>query len=274
MAGGRPVRLAAVFESAVFKAAAIAGVVCVAAWLLAAVPALAQDPSVADIQWAQIILKDKGFNIGGRATGKMTPETRNALSAYQRSVGLPVTGQLDKATVDRMLAERQSVAPAGNLAAQKPGAGSGAAANAAERDSRPRAAPTQRVEGAGSDAAVLNPLVRAPVPADGGPEPTAVPASPVAVSGADGGIARGPGLSSPSGTAVPGWVRYAVMAVVAGTLGGIVVVWWRSGRRPSGPPRQRPAVEDDTRREPSFAARGERTAGPLPPLSAPRRERL
>ena len=86
-------------------------------------PALAQQAG--DVQWAQTILKEKGFNIGGRANGQMTPQTKAALSAYQKSVGLPQTGQLDQATVNKMMGERQSkAAPTmGNLAQQRPGGG-------------------------------------------------------------------------------------------------------------------------------------------------------
>ncbi|MBP2313023.1 peptidoglycan-binding domain-containing protein [Azospirillum soli] len=115
-------------------------------------PALAQQAG--DVQWAQTILKEKGFNIGGRANGQMTPGTKAALSAYQKSVGLPQTGQLDQATVNKMMGERQSkAAPTmGNLAQQRPGGGGpGQAPREPQREVAPRAAPTQRIEGNGAE---------------------------------------------------------------------------------------------------------------------------
>ncbi|WP_247894575.1 peptidoglycan-binding domain-containing protein [Azospirillum sp. B510] len=100
------------------------------------------EASVADIQWAQTILKDKGYNIGGRAKGQMTPETRSALSAYQKSAGLPATGNLDQATINKMMSERESkAAPTmGSLSKSQVGQ------TRHEKEVAPRAAPTGRVE--------------------------------------------------------------------------------------------------------------------------------
>lgn len=241
-------------------------------------PGFAQQPSTADLQWAQTILKDKGFDIGGRANGQMTPQTRTALSAYQRSAGLPVTGQLDKATVDHMLAGRQSATTPtmGNLAAPRPSG----SIRAPERDVAVRAAPTARVEGAGHDGAVVtNPVVRAPgapSSAAAGPVPLPAPAPAVSVAAGDTAFAAlSPVVQAPTAApGVPGWLRYALMAVIGGTLGAVSFVWWRSGRAGGrrGTDGERPAAAPE-RREPTFGPRQELTTGPLPPLSAPRRGR-
>ncbi len=77
---------------------------------LAGVTEARAQSATADIQWAQTILKEKGFDIGGRANGQMTAQTRAALSAYQKSVGLPATGQLDAATTARMMGDREKKA--------------------------------------------------------------------------------------------------------------------------------------------------------------------
>ncbi|CAO3428504.1 peptidoglycan-binding domain-containing protein [Azospirillum doebereinerae] len=100
------------------------------------------EPGAADIQWAQTFLKDKGFNIGGRAKGQMTPETRSAISSYQKSVGLPANGQLDSATVAKMMGEREKKASPtmGSLSKSQVGQ------TPRDREVAPRAAPTQRVD--------------------------------------------------------------------------------------------------------------------------------
>ncbi|AWK88977.1 peptidoglycan-binding domain-containing protein [Azospirillum thermophilum] len=117
--------------------------------LTVAVPVLAAgalpvraEPGAADIQWAQIILKEKGYNIGGRANGQMTAETRSALSSYQKASGLPVTGQLDKATVAHMMGEREKKASPtmGSLSKSQIGQ------TPKEKEVAPRAAPTTRVD--------------------------------------------------------------------------------------------------------------------------------
>lgn len=241
---------------------------------LLAAPAAAQEaPSTGDIKWAQVILKDKGFDIGGRADGKLTAQTRTALSAYQRSVGLPVTGQLDAGTVQRMMADRKPSATVGNLAAQKPGAGgSGAAPRVHERDPAPRAAPTERVDSAGDEVALLNPVVRGA--AGDGPVPQAAPRAQVTTGTATEGAGM-PAAAADEGFRPPGWLSYVVMAVIAATLALIGAAWWRSGRR-------RPLAEEggptldprpDGRREPSFGPREALVAGPRPTLTAERRQR-
>ncbi|MBP2229464.1 hypothetical protein J2847_002763 [Azospirillum agricola] len=119
--------------------AAVAVVVSV----LAAMPMTARaEPAAADIQWAQIFLKEKGFDIGGRANGQMTAQTRAALGAYQKSVGLPATGQLDSATTARIMGEREKKASPtmGSLSRSQVGQ------TPRDREVAPRAAPTARID--------------------------------------------------------------------------------------------------------------------------------
>jgi len=123
--------------------AAVAAMALVVSALTVGAPGSARaEASVADIQWAQTILKDKGYNIGGRAKGQMTPETRSALSAYQKSAGLPATGNLDQATIAKMMGERESkAAPTmGSLSKSQVGQ------TRHDKEVAPRAAPTGRVE--------------------------------------------------------------------------------------------------------------------------------
>ena len=54
------------------------------------------DP-VNEISGIQTRLNNLGFDCG-RADGKMNPETKEALQAFQSSVGLPATGEIDSAT--------------------------------------------------------------------------------------------------------------------------------------------------------------------------------
>lgn len=250
---------------------------------IAAGEAPAQQPSAADIQWAQTILKEKGFDIGGRANGQMTPGTRQALSGYQRSVGLPVTGQLDSATVAKMLGDRKTNPAVGNLAAPKPG-GAGSGAREVQRDVTPRAAPTQRIEGAGADADVAyNPVVRGPgspaaaPPAHSeAPAPQAAPRAAVnATTGGGQAVATtAAAKDEPTGWHAPKWAGYGVIGVIVATLGYLLVGWWRSGRTAAVPAMaDRGAPTFDGRREPTFGRRDELTAGPLPPLTAERRAR-
>jgi len=252
-------------------------------------PALAQ--SAADIQWAQTILKDRNYDIGGRANGQMTPQTRAALSKYQKDHGLPATGNLDQATVARMMGERSAKTPStmGNLADPKTGAPA-AVQRVAPKEVTPRAA--QRagdVDTTGGGEVTLGPVVRgAPseVPLSSGRAPSTSSAAPSAAPGtpqaaprasvtattADGKEVPATALSKgEDGFTVPGWLRYAVMAVLAGTLGFIGLGWWRSGRPSSAPPHH-DREEREVRVEPSFAPRrDELTTGGLPRLSSKRR---
>ncbi len=247
-------------------------------------PALAQQqPGAADIQWAQTILKEKNYDIGGRANGQLTPQTRAALSRYQKDRGLPATGNLDQATIVKMMAERGAKAPAtmGNLADPKTGAPAQGPRPVA-REAAPRAAQrTGDVDNVGGGEVTLGPVVRgapgevhAPGSVLGQPAPGAPQAAPrasVTATTADGKEVPATALSKDEGGfSVPGWLRYAVMAVLAGTVGFIGLGWWRSGRPSSAPPvRDEPR---EMRREPSFAPRrDELTTGGLPRLSGERR---
>ena len=61
------------------------------------------------INQAQAILTQRGF-YSGEQTGRLTPETREALRRYQAAEGLRVTGTLNRATLEKMnipLTERQ-----------------------------------------------------------------------------------------------------------------------------------------------------------------------
>jgi len=267
---------------------------------LSAGPALAQ--SAADIQWAQTILKEKKYDIGGRANGQLTPQTKAALSKYQKDHGLPATGNLDQATIGKMMGERAAKTPGtmGNLADPKTGAPA-ATPRIAPREVVPRAAQRSGdVDNVGGGEVTLGPVVRgapgevpvpssraaspshAPSPAPSAAPSTAAPSAPgtpqaaprasVTATTADGKEVPVTALSKDEeGFSVPGWLRYAVMAVLAGTLGFIGLGWWRSGR-PSSPAPVRQNEEHEVRREPSFAPRrDELTTGGLPRLSGERR---
>lgn len=286
------------------RAVALAVVVPVlAGGVLGAAPVRAQ--SAADIQWAQTILKEKGYNIGGRANGQMHPETKAALSKYQAAHGLPATGQLDKATIDKMMGERQGKAAptVGNLTQQKIGGGGpGQAPREPQREVVPRAAPTQRIDSTGGEFAGGAQFSAGP-PATSSHSSGGAPSSAVA-SSASSGSASSAGASSQgpvpqaaprasvsattpsgqpapvveppadSGSLLPGWasngLRYVVMSVLGLTVGGIGFAWWRSGR--AGAPKSAPRDEAprEVRREPSFGGnrREELTTGSLPPLTS------
>ncbi|HYG85638.1 MAG TPA: peptidoglycan-binding domain-containing protein [Azospirillum sp.] len=250
---------------------------------LCAVPAMAQQPSAGDIQWAQTILKEKNYNIGGRANGQMTPETRSALSQYQKANGLPVTGNLDAATVNKMMAER-GAKPSntmGNLAQQKVGGGGPGQEPRQTREVVPRAAQrTGDVDNVGGGEATLGPVVRGapgemPAAASSlspGSAPQAAPRGSVTATTADGKVVPATALSKDEdGFKVPGWLRYVVMAVLAGTVGYLGIGWWRSGRATGSAP-ARDEDPREMRREPTFTPRREElTTGPLPRLSSGRR---
>ncbi|SMH36957.1 peptidoglycan-binding domain-containing protein [Azospirillum agricola] len=271
--------------------AAVAVVVSV----LAAAPMTARaEPGAADIQWAQIFLKEKGFDIGGRANGQMTAQTRAALGAYQRSVGLPATGQLDSATTARIMGEREKKASPtmGSLSRSQVGQ------TPRDREVAPRAAPTARIDSGNESVGGMaqfgsappasasgNPAAGAPArtasapPASAAPahsSPAVAPAVPsrTASHGADGpapqAAPRGAVTAatpagepaplveaSPAG-GVPGWMtnglRYGVMGLVAAILGGIGFAWWRSGRGTVPAGVPGDGAPRDTRVEPSFGS--------------------
>lgn len=154
--------------------AAVAAVAVVVSALIMGMPAPARaEASVADIQWAQTILKEKGFNIGGRAKGQMTPETRSALSAYQKSVGLPATGNLDQATIARMMGEREKKASPtmGSLSKSQVGQ------TRHEKEVTPRAAPTGRVESGSESVGGMAQFGGAPVSSSSSSASHAAPAA-------------------------------------------------------------------------------------------------
>ena len=230
-----------------------------------AMPALAQ--SAADLQWAQTILKEKGYNIGGRPNGQMTPQTGAALSAYQKAAGLPVTGKLDQATVGKMLSERQAktTPTVNNLAQQKPGGSGPGQTPRQTREIVPRAAtPAGKVESAGGEEGA-----GAAFSSDASqePAPRAAPRANVTATTPNGEPVP---LSEPvgSGSLMPAWmtgaVRYLVFGVLAVTVAVLGFAWWRSGR-PSSAAKGRP-VQDTPRAarlEPTFGGRREElTAGP------------
>ncbi|CAK0766131.1 exported hypothetical protein [Azospirillaceae bacterium] len=106
--------------------------------------------STADIQWAQQILKNKGL-YHQRPNGVMSDETHSALSAFQKSVGLPPSGELDQPTIDRLISAKPASSTVGNLAAPDARARARAQAEAATPPPQPRAAITHSVttEGGG-----------------------------------------------------------------------------------------------------------------------------
>lgn len=283
-----------------FRAVALAVVVPVlAGGALGTAPAWAQ--SAADIQWAQTILKEKGYEIGGRANGTMHPQTKAALSKYQAAHGLPATGNLDKATIDKMMGERQGKAAptVGNLAQQKIGGGGpGQAPREPQREVVPRAAPTQRIDGgtgdfgggaqfsagppaSGSHSSSSPSFSTAPSggtassgAASQGPVPQAAPRASVSATTPSGQPVPVVEPAADSGSILPNWatnsLRYMVMSVLGLTVGGIGFAWWRSGR--ASAPKNAPRDEGprDIRREPTFGGkrREELTTGALPPLTS------
>lgn len=64
----------------------------------------------ADIADVQRRLSELGYR-AGPADGKLGPQTRAALRAYQEDAGLPVTGELDRVMTSALLRGRTAVAP-------------------------------------------------------------------------------------------------------------------------------------------------------------------
>lgn len=203
----------------------------------------------ADVQWAQQVLTEKGFEVG-RPNGEMNQKTRAALSSFQRISGLAVTGELDPATTAKLLEGRPGPVGGGMLGVPKPnhpGAGSGAARGGALPPA-PHAVPSGAVSAVASA-----PLPPAPHAAPSG----AVSAAAVAQLSGQAPVAMnddGDTQSGPLQIEVAGWVRTVVVGVIFGIFAGFGVLWWWSGRktarRPGGHGRSSPGGE---RREPSFA---------------------
>jgi peptidoglycan hydrolase-like protein with peptidoglycan-binding domain len=245
------------------------------------------EPSIADIQWAQRVLTEKGFDIGGRANGQMTAQTHKALKAYQSANGLPASGELDNATVDKMMAGRKAQPTMGTLGAPRPGTDR----RNLEKDVVPRAAPTQRVTTDEGGDVINTPSISGG--AMGGGDPNWTPSA-GAPSGSRSGSAgavpttggAAPAMVSPnpsadlSATTRTSWSDYArpaAAATFAGTLLALLGAWWMSGRRrrSSG---DAPAPTPAHRREPVFERptgsrrRGDPDQGPSLTASRPKSE--
>jgi peptidoglycan hydrolase-like protein with peptidoglycan-binding domain len=200
----------------------------------------------ADIQWAQDILRDQGYDIGGRPDGEMNDKTRAALSQYQRKAGLAVTGSLDRATTEHMLATVKAAPTMGNLAS--PSARRAAeAARAAPPPPAPKAAPKTSVQGLGGGDQALTgvtfPGSVGAVPAGSAAAPTPDTAPRTAVEATPDTAAPGPALAESGRFEVPVWVH----AALYGALGMLVAfgawAWWSSGRRAVRPAPGRPRTE-------------------------------
>ena len=63
----------------------------------------------ANVKTAQKSLKDKGLD-PGPIDGVVGPKTRAALSEYQKTAGLPVTGELDTATSGKLMTDMSTSA--------------------------------------------------------------------------------------------------------------------------------------------------------------------
>jgi len=72
--------------------------------------AVAQAPVVNDVTAAQVMLDRLGFS-SGEIDGRMGTNVRRALNAFQSARGLPMTGQLDTATWQRLTEQSGGVPP-------------------------------------------------------------------------------------------------------------------------------------------------------------------
>jgi hypothetical protein len=209
-----------------------------------------------DLQWAQQVLKEKGFD-PGHPNGEMTSKTRAALSAYQRSVGLPATGALDEATTSRLMAGHTASPTMGNLAAPSAHAHDGHGPNGHDAVApAPHAVSSGRVEASGGGGDVMVFGAGSASSSSGGPPraasggtggvpraapsgtvtavatPSLSPSSPSPSSSSPGDTAASPEPEGPSFAVVaPAWLRDAVVGVIAVILGGFAGLWWWSGRR-------------------------------------------
>lgn len=288
---------------AAFLAAAFLAAGLFSAGALTGPTRAAAQASPADVHWAQDTLKSKGYDLGGRPSAKWTDGSRKALTAFQRAQGLPATGQLDAATMDKLGSVRKAPSSMGVLGApSSPGSsGSGGTAKR-EAPPQPKAVPTTRVGAEGGETGVIggvtlgqapavHPGAASPAPSYPG-QPQAVPvprvdaqdSSPSAapraqVFGGDGAPAGGV-LAEQSGFQAANWMRYGVGGLLAATLAAMGWGWWRSGRRRAAAAGglMFEADDDDDRAaarmrvEPSFgAAKGQSAARPT--LTAPARPR-
>jgi peptidoglycan hydrolase-like protein with peptidoglycan-binding domain len=270
--------------------------------------ARAAEPTAADVQWAQTILKAKGL-YSGRANGDFNEPTRAALRAYQKSAGLQQTGKLDAATSGHMLAARQSTTQStmGNLAGPN-GKPQPSQINRNVEPPKPLASPTTRVDTHGSETGVQalgvigqsggqsgghsaapstarsEPAHRvssnepaaprasvARVAAPGEPVPQAAPRTRVDSVGQapPEGMREAPDPVE-TGLTAPAWVRSVIIAVLASAFGFAGFTFWRSGRRPSRTSKAASRADMvETRREPSFDG-GSNTGTGAPVLRATR----
>jgi len=80
------------------------------ALLSIATSAVAQAPVVTDVTAGQVMLDRLGFS-SGEIDGRMGTNVRNAISAFQNAQGIPMTGQLDAATWQRLTEQSGGVPP-------------------------------------------------------------------------------------------------------------------------------------------------------------------
>jgi peptidoglycan hydrolase-like protein with peptidoglycan-binding domain len=91
-----------------------------------------------DVRQAQQALQDQGVN-PGPIDGLMGPQTRAALREYQKKENLKVTGRLDSATKDRLLAGKtatSSPSASPSTTSAPPTTGAGAADTTKQRQTR------------------------------------------------------------------------------------------------------------------------------------------
>jgi len=248
--------------------------------LLLSGPSFAAPSGSTDIQWAQTVLKERGFD-PGRADGRATDKTKAALRAFQTASGLPDTGTLDAATTARLMSTRKPPASTGTLRAPAASASSAPAAALANTGSGstaavagsgsgggggfsgPRAAPTERVSASGTGSASLLTAAghRAPMPGLGSrapstatatapaPSPSPSTASPPAPPSTTLSPAARAGQSAemtePETKGLSMETRrllsWGIIGIAGMTLLGFALLWWRSG--PQYPWRRRaPAV--------------------------------
>jgi peptidoglycan hydrolase-like protein with peptidoglycan-binding domain len=264
-----------------------------------AADAAAAEPSAADVQWVQTILKEKGL-YSGPLRGDFNPQTKAALTAWQKSVGIKATGTLDQATLDRLMGERKAAATMGNLA--KPGLNPNNPRPASRNVEHPKplAAPTRGVESSGGPqgTAALGSIERnAPMAPPTGSHNSRTTAGAVAAGAVTGALSHrvlddsaptaaprgaveavgGPASDDSSGgwfqngLTAPAWVRTLVIAVLAATLATAAGLWWLSGRRPSKRRGEDGLVAvPERRREPTFESAGKGRGGNGPTLRGTR----
>lgn len=224
------------------------------------------ESSIADVQWAQRVLTEKGFDIGGRANGQMTGPTRSALKAYQKANGLPATGEVDQATIDKMMAGRTASPAQGSLSAPRPGS----APRALEKDVKPRAAPSERVQNEGGSENTTPALAPSGAVVGGGWMP-GQPGTGGAMTQGVAGPVSGTQTTLPmtfgvGESATRTYARPLIAAILLGTLMALGGTWWLTGRRRRSAPDKAEAPAPTHRQEPTFGSARPVSAGPSGPL--------